>query len=148
MNAAGHSGKRLFVLDTNVIVAALRSRRGASFRLVSEIGSDRFEVCVSVPLVLEYEAALVRQGRALGLSRGDIGDFLDYFCAVARRQDIFFLWRPRLRDPGDDMVLEAAVAGGCTHVVTFNQRDFEPGEHFGVRAVTPQAFLRTVGVIE
>jgi len=136
------------VLDTNVIVAALRSRRGASFRLVSEIDSGHFEVCVSVPLVLEYEAALVRQGRALGLTRSDIGDFLDYFCAVARRQDIFFLWRPRLRDPGDDMVLEAAVAGGCSHAVTFDQRDFEPGEHLGVRAVTPRDLLRTIGVIE
>jgi putative PIN family toxin of toxin-antitoxin system len=135
------------VLDTNVVVAALRSRRGASFRLISEIDSGRFEVCVSVPLVLEYESALFRQTRSLGLSRSDVGDFLDYFCAVARRQDIFFLWRPRLRDPGDDMVLEAAVAGGCSHLVTFNLRDFEPGEHLGVRAVTPQSFLRTIGVI-
>jgi putative PIN family toxin of toxin-antitoxin system len=136
------------VIDTNVIVAALRSRRGASYRLVSEIDSGRFEVCVSVPLILEYEAVLVRQSRALGLNRSDIGDFLDYFCAVARRQDIFYLWRPRLRDASDDMVLEVAVAGGCSHLVTFNQRDFEPGEHLGVRAVTPQGFLRTIGVIE
>jgi len=67
---------------------------------------------------------------------------------VARRQDIFFLWRPRLRDPSDDMVLEAAVAGGCSQIVTFNLRDFEPGEHLGVRAVTPQTFLRTIGAIE
>ena len=81
-------------------------------------------------------------------TRRDIGDFLDYFCAVARRQDIFFLWRPRLRDPGDDMVLEAAVAGRCSHLVTFNERDFEPGEHLGVRVVTPQRFLRTIGVSE
>jgi putative PIN family toxin of toxin-antitoxin system len=138
---------RRVVLDTNVVVAALRSRRGASFRLISEIDSGLFEVCVSVPLVLEYESALFRQTRSLGLSRADVGDFLDYFCAVARRQDIFFLWRPRLRDPGDDMVLEAAVAGGCSHLVTFNLRDFEPGEHLGVRAVTPQRFLRTIGVI-
>lgn len=136
------------VLDTNVVVAALRSRRGASFRLVSEIDSGRFEVCVSVPLVLEYEAALFRQARSLGLTRSDIADFLDYLCAVARRQHIFFLWRPRLRDPGDDMVLEAAVAGGCSRIVTFNLRDFEPGEHLGVRAVTPQTLLRTIGVVE
>ena len=136
------------VLDTNVLVAGLRSRRGASFRLISEIDTGRFEVCVSVPLVLEYEAALVRHARSLGLSRSDLGDFLDYLCAVARRQDIFFLWRPRLRDPGDDMVLEAAVAGGCSHLVTFNLRDFETGDVLGVRAVTPQSFLRIIGVIE
>ncbi|HEX9640932.1 MAG TPA: putative toxin-antitoxin system toxin component, PIN family [Candidatus Krumholzibacteria bacterium] len=140
--------KARVVLDTNVVVSALRSRRGASFRLMSELDSGRFEVCVSVPLVVEYEAALMRQARTLGLSRREIGDFLDYFCSVARRQAIFFLWRPRLRDPGDDMVLEAAVAGGCGYIVTFNQRDFEPGVHLGVRAVTPQTFLRKIGVIE
>lgn len=102
---------------------------------------------MSVPLVLAYEAALERKARSMGLTRSDIGDFLDYFCSVARRQEIFFLWRPRLRDPNDDMVLEAAVAGGCGYVVTFNQRDFEPGAHLGVRAVTPQKFLRKIGVI-
>jgi predicted nucleic acid-binding protein len=74
------------VLDANVLVAALRSNRGASFRLVSEIDSGRFEVCVSVPLVLEYEATLVRQARSLGLTRRDVSDFLDYVCSVARRR--------------------------------------------------------------
>jgi len=103
-HASLHGGAR------RVLVAALRSSRGASFRLVSEIDSGRFEVCVSVPLVLEYEAALFRHTRSLGLSRRDVSDFLDYMCSVARRQPIFFLWRPQLRDPRDDMVLEAAVA--------------------------------------
>ncbi|MBS1107857.1 MAG: hypothetical protein H6Q91_3359, partial [Deltaproteobacteria bacterium] len=93
-------------------VSTLRSNRGASFRLLSEIDSGRFETCVSVPLVLEYEAALFRQARSVGLSRREASDALDYICSVARRQFIFFLWRPQLRDPGDDMVLEAAVAAG------------------------------------
>ena len=136
------------VLDTNVLVAALRSNRGASFRLVSEIDSGRFEICVSVPLVLEYEAALSRQARSLGLSRREVSDFLDYVCSVARRQPIFFLWRPRLRDPGDDMVLEAAVAGGCRYIVTFNKRDFESGQPLPVRLVTPWEFLHTIGVLK
>jgi len=135
------------VIDTNVLVAALRSNRGASFRLVSEIDSGRFEICVSVPLVLEYEAVLFRQARALGLSRRDVSDFLDYLCSVARRQPIFFLWRPRLRDPGDDMVLEAAVAASCRYIVTFNKRDFESGHPLPVRLATPQEFLQTSGVL-
>lgn len=136
------------VLDTNILVAALRSNRGASFRLVSEIDSGRFEICVSVPLVLEYEAVLCGQARALGLPRRDVSDFLDYVCSVARRQSIFFLWRPQLRDPGDEMVLEAAVAAGCQYIVTFNKRDFESGRPVPVRVVTPQEFLQTIGVLK
>lgn len=134
------------VLDTNVVVAALRSSRGASFRLISEIDSGHFEICVSVPLVLEYEAVLVRQARSLGLARRDVSDFLDYVCSVARRQPIFFLWRPRLKDPGDDMVLEAAVAAGARYIVTFNKRDFESGHPLPVRLATPQEFLHIIGV--
>jgi putative PIN family toxin of toxin-antitoxin system len=134
------------VLDTNVVVAALRSSRGASFRLISEIDSGHFEICVSVPLVLEYEAVLVRQARSLGLARRDVSDFLDYVCSVARRQPIFLLWRPRLKDPGDDMVLEAAVAAGARYIVTFNKRDFESGHPLPVRLATPQEFLHIIGV--
>lgn len=136
------------VLDAHVLVSALRSNRGASFRLLSEIDSGRFEICVSVPLVVEYEAALRRHARSLGLSRRDVSDVLDYICSVARRQAIFFLWRPQLPDPGDDMVLEAAVAGGCRYVVTFDTRDFESPRSFGVKAVTPREFLRLIGVIQ
>lgn len=134
------------VIDTNVLVAALRSNRGASFRLITEIDSGHFEICVSVPLVLEYEAALVRQARSFSFTRRDISDFLDYLCSVARRQPIFFLWRPRLKDPGDDMVLEAAVAAGARYIVTFNKRDFESGHPLPVRLATPQEFLQTIEV--
>lgn len=135
------------VLDTNVLVAALRSNRGASFRLLSEIDSGAFEICVSVPLILEYEAVLFRHCRSLGLSRRDVTDILDYVCSVAHRQSIFFLWRPQLRDPRDDMVLEAAVAAGCRYIVTFNQRDFESSSLFSIRAVTPRQFLLAIGVL-
>jgi putative PIN family toxin of toxin-antitoxin system len=135
------------VLDTNVLVAALRSNRGASFRLLSQIDSGRFEVCVSVPLVIEYEAVLFRQARSLGLSRRDVGDVLDYLCAVAHRQSIFFLWRPQLRDPNDDMVLEVAVAAGCRYLVTFNKGDFGSGHPFSIRVVTPREFLQAIEVI-
>ena len=136
------------VLDTHVVVSALRSNRGASFRLLAEIDSGRFEICLSVPLVLEYEAVLFRQARTLGLSRRDVGDVLDYLCSVAHRQPIFFLWRPRLRDPNDDMVLEVAVAAGCRYIVTFNTRDFGSGRPFSLRVVTPREFLQAIEVIQ
>jgi len=136
------------VLDTNVLVSALRSNRGASFQLLSEVDSGRFEVCLSVPLVLEYEAVLFRQARTLGLARRDVTDVLDYLCSVAHRQSIFFLWRPQLRDPSDDMVLELAVAAGCRYIVTFNTKDFGTGRPFSLRVVTPREFLQTIGVIK
>lgn len=133
------------VLDTSVLIAGLRSRRGASFRLLSLIGGTAFELSVSVPLVLEYEAAAKAQARELGLSQADIDDVLDYVCAVAHRRAIFYLWRPMLRDPQDDMVLEVAVEAGCEYLVTHNVRDFAGAEQFGIQVIRPGAFLKRIG---
>jgi putative PIN family toxin of toxin-antitoxin system len=135
------------VVDTNVFYAALRSRRGASHRLLREIGrSDAFQIHLSVPLLLEYQEVAKRDARTLGLTHGDIDDILDYLCSVAGLHDIFYLWRPFLRDPEDDMLLELAVEAQCNRIVTFNRRDFRGIEQFGVRAVTPQQFLTEIGV--
>lgn len=134
------------VLDTNVLVAALRSRRGASFRVVYEIGRGRFEFVLSVPLVLEYEQALINT-RPPGVSPMDIQAFLDYLCSEARLQEIFYLWRPHLRDPKDDLVLEAAVAGTCEAIVTYNRRHFEGAARFGIAAVSPAEFLGRLGIL-
>jgi putative PIN family toxin of toxin-antitoxin system len=133
----------LVVLDTNVLVAAIRSRRGASFRVLEQIGTGAFDIVVSVPLVLEYEDAMLR--RRGGLSVHQIGDVLDYVCRVARRQPIFYLWRPLLRDPKDDMVAEVAVAAGAEALVTHNRRDFTGLESFGIRIDSPQDFLKVIG---
>lgn len=100
---------------------------------------------VSVALVLEYEEVLLRQRSEVGLAEQDIGDILDYVCSVGGRQEIFFLWRPYLRDPKDDMVLELAVAAGCDAVVTFNRADFRGIERFGLRTLTPREFLVEIG---
>lgn len=136
------------VLDTNVLIAGLRSRRGASFRLLSLIGATaKFEINLSVPLVLEYEDAAKRQSPALGLSNAEIGAVLDYLCAVARHREVFFLWRPFLRGPKDDMVLELAVEAQCRSIITFNQRDFAGSLDFGIEAITPKQFLREIGEI-
>jgi len=133
------------VLDTNVFVSALRSRRGASFRLVSLLGEGRFDICVSVPLVLEYEAVAKRMARSLGLRHADIDDILDYLCRTAKCREIHYLWRPMLRDPNDDMVLELAVEAEVGLIVTFNIRDFFGCEEFDIQTVTPQEFLRQIG---
>jgi putative PIN family toxin of toxin-antitoxin system len=131
----------LVVLDTSVLVAALRSRQGASFEILSQVGSRAFDIAVSVPLVLEYEDALIRHLSATALNETDMRDIIDYMCKVAIRQEIFFLWRPLLRDPGDDLVLELAVAANCDAIVTHNLRDFAGVERFDLRAVSPGTFL-------
>ena len=132
---------RLIVLDTNVLVAALRSRRRASYRLLEKTGDGSFVPCVSVGLLFEYEAVLKRSELGLALSASEIDDVLDYLVASSRRQEIHFLWRPTLRDPADDMVLELAVAAEADRIVTFRTRDFAGSEAFGVCAVTPRDLL-------
>jgi predicted nucleic acid-binding protein len=123
------------------MVSALRSRRGASFEVLSRIGTGEFEIAVSVPLALEYEDALLRNLWVTALDENDIHDLVDYVCSVALQQPIFFLWRPKLRDPGDDLVLELAVAAACDAIVTHNVRDFVGAERFGIRVLKPGELL-------
>jgi putative PIN family toxin of toxin-antitoxin system len=136
------------VVDTNVVVAGLRSRRGASFQLLSEVGKGRFEIALSVPLVLEYEDALLRHADVTRLSRADVDAVVDYLCSVAHLQQIFYLWRPLLPDPKDDLVLELAVAARCHAIITFNRRDFAGVDKLGVSVVEPGPFLSGLGVLE
>lgn len=136
----------LVVLDTNVVVSAFRSRRGASFRVLAEVDSGSFDIALSVPLVLEYESALLAQ-RLGAISESDVQTTLDYLCRVGDQHDVFFLWRPALRDPKDDMVLELAVAAGCAAIVTFKNRDFRGAGRFGVDSWTPGELLRKAGIL-
>jgi putative PIN family toxin of toxin-antitoxin system len=133
------------VLDTNVLVAAARSRRGVASRVLSLVGTGLFEIAVSVPLVLEYEDVLGRHLHESRLNDKDVGDLLDYLCHVAHRQEVFYLWRPMLKDPNDDMVLELAVAAQCDAIVTYNQRDFAGAHRFNVEILEPREFLQRVG---
>ncbi len=133
--------KHHVILDTNVLIAGLRSRRGASFALLGLLADGAFEISVSVPLVLEYEAVARRQARELGLTHADVDAVVDFVCTQAHHRKIFYLWRPFLRDPNDDMVLEVAVEAQCTYIVTFNTRDFSGVEQFGLQTVTPGEFL-------
>jgi len=135
------------VLDTNVLVAAVRSRLGASFRLLSLLGRPEpaFRIALSVPLVLEYEAVLLQHQQASGLTRRDIGDLLDYLCSIGEHHEIFYLWRPILGDASDDLVLEVAVAAGVDAIVTHNIRDFEAAGTFDLAVLRPQDFLANLG---
>jgi putative PIN family toxin of toxin-antitoxin system len=135
----------LVLLDTNVLVAGLRSRNGVAFRLLSLVGTGHFQICLTVPVVLEYETVLLDQVEQLYLTAADVGDLLDYFCSVAKQQEVYYLWRPYLKDPKDDLVLEAAVAGSCEAIITYNRRDFAGAENFGIRILTPGQFLRRIG---
>jgi putative PIN family toxin of toxin-antitoxin system len=133
------------VLDTNVLVSAQRSRRGASAKLVSLLGLGHFEVHLSVALALEYEDVLLRYRLELGLTQDDVTDLVDAVCALSTPHEIYYLWRPYLRDPGDEFVLELAVAAGCNYIVTFNQRDFAGAERLGIQLITPGEFLKVIG---
>ncbi|MCL4867996.1 MAG: putative toxin-antitoxin system toxin component, PIN family [Anaerolineae bacterium] len=134
------------VIDTNVVIAGLRSRKGSSFQLLRLIGRSNFEINLSVPLILEYQDALLRQLSELGLTETDVTNLLDYWCNIGNRHKIHYLWRPTLRDPKDEMVLELAVKAQCNFIITFNKRDFIGIEKFGVAALTPGEFLNRPGV--
>ncbi len=134
------------MIDTNVFVSALRSRYGASHKLLMLLGSGKFEINISVLLALEYEEAGKRlTGKRGGLRISDLDAILDYICSVANRTKIYYLWRPILIDPRDDMVLELAVSAGCQAIVTYNKKDFAGADEFGIRILTAQEFLREIG---
>jgi len=139
--------KSQIVIDTNVFVAALLSQKGASYRLMMLVDSGLFTINLSVPLVVEYEDAAQRILAQTRLSEADLSNILDYICQVGNRQQIYYLWRPFLRDPKDDMVLELAIAAGCEFIVTFNRKDFAGVDIFGIEVVTPKEFLQEIGEI-
>ena len=130
------------VLNTSVLVAATRSRNGASFAIISSIPHSGFQPCLSVSLYLGWQAVLSRsENLPPGMTAEDARGFLRYLAAQSHLQDIYFLWRPYLRDPDDDMVLELAVAAKCPYIVTHNVGDFRKTTDFGINAITPRDFL-------
>jgi len=130
------------LLDTSVLVAAVRSRQGASFALISSLPDERFQIALTLPLYLEWQAVLTRsENRAPGVTMDQTIGFLRYLASIAHRQEVHFRWRPFLPDPDDDMVLEGAVAAGCRYIITHNVRDFRGVASFGLEALSPGDFL-------
>jgi hypothetical protein len=95
-----------------------------------------------VPLAFQYESVLVRHAKELKLSKREAVGLVNYFCQIAHKQEIHFLWRPALNDPGDETVLELAVAAGCRFIVTHNIKDFSGADRFGISVIRPGEFLR------
>ena len=133
------------ILDTNVLYSALRSRKGAAFLLLSLLPSEKFLLNVSVPLILEYEDVLKRKENELYFTSEELDQILDNLCAMANRHDVFYLWRPLLTDPGDDLILELAVKANCSYIVTYNKQDFAGVDSFGVKIVDAREFLKIIG---
>ena len=133
------------VIDTNVFVAALRSRRGASFRLLDRLGDPRWQANLSVALALEYEQVAKRKCVQGEVTEQLIDDILDRVIFRCRRRPVFYRWRPFLPDPKDEFVLEEAVESQCDFIITFNTKDFAGVEQFGIVAVTPKEFLMKIG---
>jgi putative PIN family toxin of toxin-antitoxin system len=131
------------VLDTNVVIAALRSRRGASFAILRGVGQTWVPL-ISVPLILEYEAVGKRQAELLKIPETTVDSIVRAFCFFGRETDIHFRLRPFLPDPSDEFLLELAVAGRADAIVTHNVRHFVGVERFGIQVLTPREFLKTI----
>lgn len=132
------------MLDTDVVGAAMRSPKGASAAILKAASLGLVALLVSVPLALEYEAICsdAEHRLASGLSDGEVRLFLDAVIGLAQPVQSFFLWRPQLRDPGDEMVLEAAVNGRADAIVTFNRRDYGTAPlQFGLAVLLPREAL-------
>jgi putative PIN family toxin of toxin-antitoxin system len=135
------------VLDTNALVAALRSPSGASAEILRLARRGKIQLLASAALAMEYEAVCLRTQHlmAAGLEPADVGIFLNAVIDLVEPVEIWFLWRPQLRDPGDELVLEAAANGRAAAIVTFNRRDFTPaGERFGLELLTPRDLLTRI----
>ncbi len=133
------------VLDTSVLAAALRSRRGASFALLSAVGRSRLIPLATPALFLEYEAVLKRpeQRAASGFSVAEIDTLLRAMAGVIEAVEVHIAWRPQLRDPDDELVFEAAINGRAEALVTHNIKDFvEAAPRFGLRVARPAEIVQ------
>ena len=114
---------------------------GNSFKVLEALGTDLFEIALSVPLVLEYESILKKYLDRTIYSDQRIEGILDSICSIGIETKVFFLWRPILSDGFDDHILEVAVAGQCDSIVTFNKRHFVPARKFGLEVLEPKEFI-------
>ena len=139
--------KHKIVIDTNVFITSLKSKRGASFKLLFEVSREKYEQNISPTLIFEYESLAKRKSINLVLNDSQIDSILDMICEWSTKCEIFFLWRPFLKDPKDDFILELAIESQSEFIVTYNINDFKGVEKFGIKVVTPKEFLELIGEI-
>ena len=133
------------VLDTSVVVAGLRTRSGAGNAVLRLVANRHLTALATPPLFLEYEEVLKRaeQRLAHGLTPEEVDEFLGEFAALIEPVELHFRWRPQVSDPGDEMVLEAAINGDADVLVTYNTGDFAAaGKRFGITVLRPGEVLR------
>ena len=134
-------------MDTDTVVAAMRSPGGASAAMIRAVRRKHATLLLSVPLAIEYEAVCRRSEHreASGLSGQQVEIFLDAIIAMGEPVPTHFLWRPQLRDPNDEMVLEVAVNGRADALVTFNVRDYGTAPaQFGVAVLLPREAIARI----
>lgn len=129
------------VIDTNVLVSGLRSNQGASFKVLTLLGSHYFQTIISVAVFLEYEEVLLRENI---LDPKELDTFLLYLYKVSRRQSIFFLYRPNSNDPKDEMFFDLAIASQAEYLITHNLKDYKNASKYGFKAITPKQFLEII----
>ena len=134
----------VIIMDTNILFAGLYSSTGASFQILKRLNSREIKPVISTTLLFEYEDVLKREQTILELSHNEVDVILDNICALSNFQDIYFLWRPYLKDPKDDHVLEVAVASKTKTILTHNIKDFKGVEKFGIKAITPGKYLEEI----
>jgi putative PIN family toxin of toxin-antitoxin system len=133
------------IIDTNVLVAGFKSKKGQSYKLFQKLVNDEFQIALSVPLVLEYETILKRELNRKIFSDKDIEEIINYLCKIGIPIKIYYLWRPFLKDPYDDHVLEVALTAKCKYIITYNKKDFLLAKELGIEAITPYEFMEILG---
>lgn len=137
--------KHGFVIDTNILVSALMSKRGALYKILSLMPTGKFEFYISVLLVCEYESVLKRSELRQTWTVDEIDELLDIICLLGVKHEVGYLWRPLLQDAGDEFVVELAVTAQAEAIVTLNTRDFKGRDKFGIKLLTPKEFLQRIG---
>lgn len=138
----------IVVIDSNVVYSGLYSRHGTSFQILKAIRNEELIPAISVPLFEEYRDVLSRPPLSEIFGASERDEFVDYLCQIGRLTEVFFLWRPFLKDPKDDMVLEVAIASGSKWIITHNLKNFRRLEVFGIEAIRPDEYLKRKGRVK
>jgi putative PIN family toxin of toxin-antitoxin system len=136
------------VIDTNVILAGLKSKKGASYKLLTILNDQRFQINISTTLVFEYEEILKREQQKIGLNNEDIDNIINGICYLANHHQLFYIWRPLAKDKDDDFLIDLALKCQAQFIVSYNQKDLQPVEKFGISILTPKQFLQLLGEIK